>query len=99
MPSTREAYLRHSCHYLNRLQEANALYEKGGEGAMQAIDIFAGDWGNIQAGQAWAEQNGAHDDLASELCFDYSDAGRSVMRLCRHPREMIHWLEAALNAN
>jgi len=91
-----EAARRHAAHYLRILQSADALYKRGGDALMQALALFDAEWGNVQAGQAWAANHAAEDAEAAQLCSDYSDYGTFLLQLRQHPRERIRWREFAL---
>ena len=92
-----EARLKHASHYKDVLRLADDLYKEGGEKILTGLRLFDLEWENIRAGQAWvADQNG--NDLAlSKLCIAYPNAGAYVLDLRQHPREQIHWLDAALS--
>jgi hypothetical protein len=93
-----EGARRHAEHYRNVLAFANQLYLKGGESVMQGLALFDLEWGNIQAGQAWAAGYAADDERAARLCSAYPIAGVHCLNLRLHSREWINWLEAALCA-
>ena len=92
------AQKEHAEHYKNVLAAADNLYKQGGEAIMQGLALFDLEWIDIRAGQAWASQNAAADEMAAKLCNEYPDAGVYVLDLRLHPREKISWLEAALSA-
>ena len=87
----------HAVHYATVLSSADELYEKGGEAIQHGLALFDLEWGNIQAGQAWAQANVEKNQAAAQLCSDYAGKG-SLLGLRQHPRERIRWLEAALTA-
>ncbi len=87
----------HAEHYATVLSSANELYEKGGEAIQHGLALFDLEWGNIQAGQAWAQANVEKNKAAAQLCSDYAGQG-FLLELRQHPRERIRWLEAALTA-
>jgi tetratricopeptide (TPR) repeat protein len=93
-----EASLRHADHYVEVLRDANNLYKKGGDSLMSGLALFDLEWGNIEAGQAWAVENGENDDAAADMCSSYPGAGAHCLGLRQHPRERIRWLEAGLAA-
>jgi len=98
-PATAEtAALRHSHHFTTVLRKADDLYLQGGESLKRGLALFDVEWGNIQAGQAWASARAAQDHEAARLCSDYPDAGAYCLALRQHPRDYIRWLEAALAA-
>ena len=80
------------------LRNAGALYERGGDALRQGLALFDAEWGNIQAGQAWATSNAATNEEAAQLCSDYPGYGAFLLMLRQHPREQIRWREAALAA-
>jgi len=87
---------RYAKHYATVLRSANELYLKGGDAIQRGLALFDLEWGNIQAGQAWAQANAEQNELAAQLCNAYPDAGVYWLPLRQHPRERIRWLEAAL---
>ena len=89
---------RHSTYYRAALAQADVLYLSGGESITQSLALFDRERENIRAGQRWAESRAADDDEAAQLCIDYPNAGAYVLDLRQHPRERIHWMEAALSA-
>jgi tetratricopeptide (TPR) repeat protein len=93
-----EAGWRHAAHYLQVLENADALYMQGGDALRRALVLFDAEWGSIQAGQAWACNHAATSDEAAQLCSNYPDRGAFLLDLRRHPRELIRWREAALDA-
>ena len=93
-----ESALRHAAHYMDVLAQADDLYLKGGESVMRGLALFDLEWGNIQAGQAWAAANAASDDQAARICSSYPNAGVYCLALRQHSREQIRWLEAAIDA-
>ncbi|HEV3038138.1 MAG TPA: tetratricopeptide repeat protein [Candidatus Angelobacter sp.] len=88
----------HARHYLNVIETAHRLYERGGESVIKGLALFDLEWGNIQAAQAWAASLAMHDDTAAELCSAYPNTGGYLLLLRQHPRERIGWLEPALAA-
>ena len=99
LPDEREtAYRRHAHYYVDVLREANNLYLKGGESLKSGLALFDIEWGNVQAGQAWAVAHTGRDDEATRLCSHYPNVGAYCLELRQHPREHIKWREAALTA-
>ena len=98
VPPEREvAQARHATYYhRDVLLVADQLYKRGGESLKNALALFDIEWGNIQAGQAWAAANARGNDAAASLCSSYPNAAAYFLELRQHPRERIRWLEAAL---
>jgi tetratricopeptide (TPR) repeat protein len=92
------AQQQHAAHYVEVLRTADRLYEEGGSALLQGLRLFDREWGNVQAGQAWAAARAGEDDGAAELCSAYPDAGAYLVHLRQHPREQAGWLQAALAA-
>jgi tetratricopeptide (TPR) repeat protein len=90
--------LRHATRYQAVLRRANNLYLKGGESTMRGLALIDIEWGNIQAGQAWAETRASEHSEAAKLCSDYPDKSAYILSLRHHPRVHIRWREAALAA-
>ncbi|HEV2177593.1 MAG TPA: tetratricopeptide repeat protein [Terriglobia bacterium] len=98
-PAEREAAARgHAAYYADVLASADGLYLKGGEAIGRGLALFDLEWGNIQAGQAWAAARGPGDAEAAKLCSLYPDAGVYCLALRQHPRDRIRWVEDALAA-
>jgi tetratricopeptide (TPR) repeat protein len=93
-----EAAFRHSEHYKNVLAFADLLYLKGGGSVLRGLALFDLEWGNTQAGQAWASSRAATDDEAARVASNYAHAGVYCLDLRQHPRERIVWRDAALSA-
>jgi tetratricopeptide (TPR) repeat protein len=93
-----ESSLRHAQHYLGVLRSADSLYKEGGDSLMSGLAQFDLEWGNVEAGQAWAKENAADDNTAAGICSSYPDVGAYYLSLRQHPREWIRWLEAGLAA-
>jgi len=89
---------RHAAHYEGVLRAANELYMQGGESILRGLGLFDLEWGNIQAGQAWAAGHAGEDDEAARLCCDYPGAGPYCLNLRQHSRDWIGWQEAGLAA-
>jgi len=93
-----EAARRHATYYVNVLGRANGLYRKGRDSIRPGLALFDLEWGNIQAGQAWAAAHAERDNDSAQLCNLYPDLGAHCLDLRLHPRERIRWREAALAA-
>ena len=89
---------RHAEHYRGVLALADDIYLKGGDDVVRGLALFDLEWGNIEAGQAWAADNAERDDAAARLCSAYPEAGAYVLRLRLHRREGTAWLGAAVEA-
>jgi tetratricopeptide (TPR) repeat protein len=89
---------RQTKYYGAVLAKADELYLKGGDSITNGLALFDLEWGNIQAGQAWAAAHSAEDPEAARLCSAYPGWGVYVPDLRLHPRERIRWCEAALAA-
>lgn len=86
----------HAAHYETVLRTANGLYSQGGQAIKRGLSMFDLEASNIQAGQAWAEAHSDNDEDAAMLCNIYPSAGTELFKIRLHPRERIHWCEAAL---
>lgn len=93
-----DAARRHAAHYLDVLGRANELFHQRGEALKRGLELVDAEWGNMQAGQRWAEKHATGDDVAARLCKDYPNAGAGLLDLRQHPREGIRWLESGLAA-
>jgi tetratricopeptide (TPR) repeat protein len=92
------AQRRQAGHYKDILAATDGLYLQGGESLKKGLTLFDLEWGNIQAGQAWATAHASEDKTAAQLCSQYPGAGAYCLELRLHPREHIVWLEAGLAA-
>ncbi|CAG0937181.1 hypothetical protein TFLX_06094 [Thermoflexales bacterium] len=90
MRSLRQTHLRHAEHYKDVLANANALYDKGGEGITPGLALFDQEWDNIRMGWEWAKQ------WAIDPALEYFVAGPSLLSLRLPPQERIEWLERGL---
>lgn len=86
---------QHAEYYRDIFSAATRLYLQGGNNIMRGLVLFDTEWGNIQAGQAWAEKNCETNDRAAALCGDYAD-WPFLLELRLHPIERIRWFETAL---
>ncbi|HTR67532.1 MAG TPA: tetratricopeptide repeat protein, partial [Terriglobales bacterium] len=93
-----ETARRQAKHYVDVLAQANGLYKKGGDSIKPGLALFDLEWGNIQAGQAWAAAHAGEDDEAARLCSRYAYAGINCVLLRQHSRDQIVWMEAGLQA-
>jgi tetratricopeptide (TPR) repeat protein len=89
---------RHAAYYQGVARAANELYGQGRESVLVGLGLFDLEWGNIEAGHAWAVQNAEKDGRGLELCDEYPAGCFRVLPMRQHPRERIAWLEAALEA-
>ncbi len=95
----REAARRqHAEYFLELLRAAKGLYKQGDNSLGRGLRLFDAEWGNIQAGFAWASGRAQEDETAARICDDYPDAGTYLLDLRQHPREQIRWREFALAA-
>lgn len=93
-----QASTLHATHYLYALATANNLFLKGGEELAEGLSVFDSEIVNIEAGQGWAAMRFADDKQAAHLCNEYPNAGSYILRLRKHPRDFIRWLESALSS-
>lgn len=84
MPRLHDIHLRHARHYVAVLEEADALYAKGGEALTRGLELLDQEWSNIQSGQAWAEAHAADNRKAAALCSLFPNAGTYVLGLRQH---------------
>jgi tetratricopeptide (TPR) repeat protein len=94
----REAEERHAEHYQTVLSASDELYQQGADGVLVGLALFDREWSNIQAGWAWAERNMADSSAAASLCSSYPEEAFYVLDLRLRPKEMIRWLETAVDA-
>jgi tetratricopeptide (TPR) repeat protein len=95
-----EVASRHSAYYMNVLNNAEALYEKGGESLTRGLALFDLERGNIEAGQGWAADHMDVDPEAAQLCNHYAglDPRAYCLALRQNPRDVIAWCNAALTS-
>jgi tetratricopeptide (TPR) repeat protein len=98
MPSQRDTCLRHAKHYHSVLQQAMALYEKGGHAIAASFELVDHNWLNIQHGFGWCTDNSSSNILAAELCSAFPLAALKILRERQRPRERITWHEQAFAA-
>jgi hypothetical protein len=63
-----ESARRHAAYYVEVLAQSHDLYRKGGDSIKPGLALFDLEWGNIQAGEAWAAAQTRQDDDAARLC-------------------------------
>jgi hypothetical protein len=90
MRSLRQTQLRHAEYYKDVLANANAHYDKGGEGIAHGLALFDQEWDNIRIGQEWAVE------WTTDLSLVYAVAGLSLLSLRLSPQKRIKWLEPGL---
>jgi tetratricopeptide (TPR) repeat protein len=88
----------HATHYGTVLEAADEFYLAGGDSIVSGLALFDIEWGNIQAGQAWAAAQSTKNHEAAELCSGYPRWGTYVLLLRQQPRGQIRWREAGLAA-
>jgi tetratricopeptide (TPR) repeat protein len=94
-----EVQRRNAEHFLNVLDLADSLYEKGGPESRMGLALFDREWSNIRAGQAWATKEFHNGKEAADLCRDYPIVGSDCLDLRLYPRERIQWLNVAIAAS
>jgi tetratricopeptide (TPR) repeat protein len=92
------AQRRHAEYFLELLWATGDLCEQGGESIGRALQLFDAEWGNVQAGFAWASSRFPQDETAARICDQFPGAGWYCLSLRQHPREQIRWTEFALLA-
>ena len=85
------AYKRHARYYCDLANEADNLYQQGGDDVLRGLALFDANEAHIVAGQAWAAGHAGAEDLR----IHYALRSPSVLALRLHPRTRIIWLEAA----
>lgn len=90
--------LRHAEHYLEILGRTSDLYEQGGEGVREALELFDREWENVRSGFHWTAEHASEDKTVARLCAFYPNAGAYCLDLRLSPSEHIQWLEPALAA-
>jgi len=89
---------RHATHYGDVLGVTSYLYKEGGQSALKALAVYDLESDNIHAGQVWAATHWEEDEVAAQVCSDYSETGCYCLHLRLHPRKWLSWLERALAA-
>src|SRR6185369_13013870 len=98
MPTSYQARLRHAEHYERLLRHANDLYIQGGDTMLRALLEFDLERENIYSAQQWVAEMSEQDDVLSELCSSYPDAGIYVLNLRLPPLVRIRWLKPGIEA-
>ncbi len=93
-----EIQLRHAVRFLSVLKGANALVLKGGDECLRGLLRFDEEWDNIRVAQAWVARNRTSDERVAALCRAFPGAGIECLGLRLRGREMIDWLEAAIES-
>jgi len=95
-PTADAARARHAHHYLARGRQADELYRKGGEHALEALRRFDVLWPHLQAAWEWMA---SRDDLdALHFLSDLPGAMPYLLDLRLTPSQRIPILKAALEA-
>jgi tetratricopeptide (TPR) repeat protein len=89
---------RHATEFMNVLETAFQLTEKGGKDAIKGFRIFDLELENIQAGLEWSRDNCSQDKDAARVCSAYAECGATMIGQRLSPSECIQWFEAALLA-
>jgi tetratricopeptide (TPR) repeat protein len=90
------AHLRHACHYLELLREAERLYQAGHSSVKQGLTLFGGVQPHLIAAQIWAAETTTLE--ARRLCLDYALAAEDILFIRLRPQERLAWFNAALAA-
>jgi len=98
LPDEDPAWGRMAAHYVKVAGAAHELYLRGGEDLLRGLHLFDLEWPHIRAGHEWAVQHAETEEEAVRLCSAYPDAAAYCLDLRQHPREMVAWLEAAVEA-
>jgi tetratricopeptide (TPR) repeat protein len=85
-------------HYLGILIEADHLFLTGRASHCQAVALFDQEKGNIRHGQLWAAARPAADAEAARWCRNFALHGAHILGFRLSPRELIEWMELALQA-
>ncbi|MBY0430922.1 MAG: tetratricopeptide repeat protein, partial [Rhodospirillales bacterium] len=93
-----EAGRRHAQHYCKVLAKAEEFFTQGKAGMRQGLSLFDQEWGNINAGQAWAVKHWEEDRVLTRVVSDYFDLSPSILDLRQSPRIRVQWGEVALAA-
>jgi tetratricopeptide (TPR) repeat protein len=89
---------RHATEYMNILETAFNLVEKGGKDAIKGYRLFDLELENIQAGMEWSRKHCEQDKDAARVCSAYTENGATMISNRLSPTECIQWFEAALSA-
>lgn len=93
-----EFQLRHAVRFLSVLKGANALVLKGGDEYVRGLLRFDEEWDNIRVAQAWVARNRIFDEGVAALCRAFPGAGIECLGLRLRGRDLIDWLEAAIES-
>ena len=93
-----QAQRRHATYYAGLLQKMNDQYLEGGAAVVESLSWFDAERENIDAGFAWAQRRMGQDEVATQLCVEYPDAGAYVLNLRLHPQDWLSWLQTQLAA-
>lgn len=89
---------RHATEFMNILESAYNLVEKGGKEGIKGFRLFDLELENIQAGMEWSRKHCAQDKDAARVCSAYTENGASMINKRLSPSECVQWFEAALLA-
>ncbi|MBT5632754.1 MAG: hypothetical protein HOJ13_08480 [Nitrospina sp.] len=89
---------RHATEFMNVLETAYNLVEKGGKDAIKGFRLFDLELENIKAGMEWSRKHCDQDKDAARVCSAYTENGATMINKRLSPSECIQWYEAALLA-
>ncbi|MBT3365595.1 MAG: hypothetical protein HN472_03345 [Nitrospina sp.] len=89
---------RHATEFMNVLESAYTLVEKGGKNIIKGFRLFDLELENIKAGMEWSRKHCDQDIDAARVCSAYTENGATMINKRLSPAECIQWYEAALLA-
>ncbi|WP_047864342.1 tetratricopeptide repeat protein [Rubrobacter aplysinae] len=98
LPNIRELQLRRLRYYETKIFYFNEAYNQGGDEQRRALEDLNQDYDCIRAAHAWAVAHMCEDEEAARIVTAYASAGPNIFLIRLPPRELIRWIEKAIEA-
>lgn len=89
---------RHASRYAQRLYEIELSYRHGGNDALQAIQAYDLEAGQIYHSRVWCVENMQHHADIAVLCCNFATRGQEITALKLLPSERLRWFKDARRA-
>ena len=93
------AQKRLAAEYMNVLETAHQLEERGDKDAIKGYRLFDLELENITAGMEWGQKHCNQDKEAARICSAYIENGSTMIGQRLSSSQCIQWFEAALAAS
>jgi len=86
-----EARIKHASHYMDVMETADAMYEKGNENILLGLRLFDLEWEHIRSAHTWIAEKVEKSEQIAELAMLYPDASAYCLDLRLAPKQIIDW--------